>query len=243
MLFRSNYHVNSSTSTLTSEEFTVSEKGIISFDWSVSSQGTSYDYLYYTITNLNNSTTIGGTTTKIGGTPYGTEYNNLKYVEVEQEIEPGRYKIEFRYYKNYSTNSGLDRGFVKNILLRNKEKTVRTDNKGKIRLSLREGLYKAIETQPLEGYEKPELYTGIGIGASKAAKINNIDIENDFGKTTAGYFGMCSLNDGIVAVNRNGELVKYDYNGNIEWESKNSGYNYETAIEVEDGIIVVGSVS
>ncbi|MBO5476951.1 MAG: PQQ-binding-like beta-propeller repeat protein, partial [Clostridia bacterium] len=54
---------------------------------------------------------------------------------------------------------------------------VYTDSNGKIRLSLTEGLYKATETKPLEGYATPELYTGIGIGASKEAEVT---ISNDW---------------------------------------------------------------
>ena len=232
-----NYNVNSSTSTLTSNEFTIEEKAKISFDWSVSSESASYDYLYYTITNLDNYSTIGGFSTRIGGTEYGTDYNNLTYNNVEVDLEPGEYKIEFKYYKNSSTSTGLDRGYVKNIRLISDDKTVKTDKDGKIRLSLVEGLYKAVETQPLEGYATPELYTGIGIGASKEAEYD-MKVEWQKGIKTASFQNVIPVKNGVIVIG-NGYVAKYDLNGNIIWENAEKSYDYYGVTTVEDGVIAV----
>ena len=65
-----NYNVNNSTTTMTSDEFTIKSEGTLTFDWSVSSESENYDYVYYTIKNVNTQATIGGTSTKICGTAY-----------------------------------------------------------------------------------------------------------------------------------------------------------------------------
>ena len=100
---------------MTSNEFTLEEDGNISFDWAVSSQSSSYDYLYYTITNVDTNATIGGTSTKIGGNSSITNYESLSFTTVTRDLDAGTYKISFTYHKNGSTNSGLDSGFVRNI--------------------------------------------------------------------------------------------------------------------------------
>ena len=116
-----NYNVNSSTTTMTSNEFTLKKSGVLTFDWTVSSESSSYDYVYYTIKNVNTQATIGGTSTKIGGTTYGTVYDTLKYNSVEQTLDEGTYTIEFTYRKDGSSHSGLDRAFVKNIKYKTEE--------------------------------------------------------------------------------------------------------------------------
>ena len=110
-----NYNVNNSTTTMTSDEFTIKSEGTLTFDWSVSSESENYDYVYYTIKNVDTQATIGGTSTKIGGTAYGFSYNILKYNTVEQKLDPGTYTIEFTYKKDGSGHTGLDRAFVKNV--------------------------------------------------------------------------------------------------------------------------------
>ena len=235
-----NYNVNSSTSTLASNEFTVEEKAKISFDWTVSSENANYDYLYYTITNLDTNETIGGTNTKIGGTSYGIEYDSLKYNAIEEDIEPGKYKIEFVYRKDSSSSRGLDRGYIKNIKLTNGERGVKTDKDGKIRLSLVEGLYKAIETQPLEGYATPELYTGIGIGESKEAEYSyELKWENS-GNLFEILDGIVT-EDRIIAVGTNEDILCCDLEGNTLW-FLNDEYSYDTyvdIIDVNDGFLVI----
>ena len=110
-----NYNVNNSTTTMTSDEFKIKSEGTLTFDWSVSSESENYDYVYYTIKNVDTQATIGGTSTKIGGTAYGFSYNILKYNTVEQKLDPGTYTIEFTYKKDGSGHTGLDRAFVKNV--------------------------------------------------------------------------------------------------------------------------------
>ena len=109
-----NYNVHSSTSTLTFS-FTLEDTQTISFDWSVSSESASYDYLYYTIYK-NGSTVSGtGTSTKIGGTSYGTNEATLTYKHVTKSLDAGTYEVTFTYRKDSSQHSGLDRGYVKNF--------------------------------------------------------------------------------------------------------------------------------
>ena len=112
-----NFNVNNSTTTMTSNEFTLESEGTVEFDWSVSSESVSYDYLYYTIKNVDTGATISGTgtTTKIGGTDRGTVYENLTYDSITKSLPAGKYTIEFSYRKDSSAHTGLDRGFVKNV--------------------------------------------------------------------------------------------------------------------------------
>ena len=74
-----NQGISYTTSTLTSESFTIEEDALLSFDWSVSSNTS--NYLYVTVTNLDNNTTIGGNKNnyRISGTTRGTEYESLIY--------------------------------------------------------------------------------------------------------------------------------------------------------------------
>ena len=110
-----NQGINATTSTLISENFTIEEDALLSFDWSVSSY--SSNYLYVTVTNIDNNTTIGGNKNnyRISGTTRGIEYDSLTYDTKEIELTPGTYKVEFKYYRRYSTVSGLDTGYVKNV--------------------------------------------------------------------------------------------------------------------------------
>lgn len=73
----------------------------------------SYDYVYYTITNTKDNSTIGGTSTKIGGNSSITDYNDLSFETVTEELEAGTYKIAFTYRTDGSNSEGLDSGFVK----------------------------------------------------------------------------------------------------------------------------------
>ena len=212
-----NYNQHNTTSTLVSNNFTIEKDGILSFKWSVSSENS--DYLYYTITNVNTGATIGGTNTKIYGTTYGTNYNNLQYEEISIELEEGTYNIEFVYKKDGSTNTGLDRGFVKNVRIIDSERGIKTDSNGKIRLSLTEGLYKAIETETLEGYELPEGYTGIGIGSSRSARANVRNVD----KELSTYFRTESFaikNGEIITVGAGGtEIVGINADGDLIWRN------------------------
>ena len=55
--------VNNLRTELQSNEFTITEKMKLVFDWAVSSESVSYDYVYYTIKNVNTGATIGGDAT------------------------------------------------------------------------------------------------------------------------------------------------------------------------------------
>ena len=112
-----NYNVNSSTSTMKSNEFTLTESSNISFEWAVSSESASYDYLYYTIYKDGTALSDTGTSTKIGGNYSITNESNLTYTTVTKPLEAGTYYIEFSYKKDSSQHKGLDRGYVKNLVI------------------------------------------------------------------------------------------------------------------------------
>ena len=144
---------------MTSDEFTLEEDGSISFDWAVSSESANYDYLYYTITNVDTNDTIGGTSTKIGGYNPDDTYENLSFNTITVDLDAGTYKITFTYRTDSSNNYGLDSGFVRNIQISGMNTTVpivTTDEEGVISEGLQTGLYKAVEIEAPEGYELPE---------------------------------------------------------------------------------------
>ena len=123
-----NQGVASSSTTLT-YAFTLNGQGVLSFDYSVSSEGASYDYLYYTIKQGDNIIDSTGTSTKIGGTSYGTADASMTYVSKTHILEVGTYTLEFTYRKDSSTDSGTDSGYVKNVkVLENAE--IKTTNLG-----------------------------------------------------------------------------------------------------------------
>jgi len=107
--------VNSSTTNI-SFNFTVPNNNTyLSFDWSVSSEGGNYDYLYYTITKDGTALSDTGTSTKIGGTTLGATEAALKYINVSRKLEAGSYILTFTYRKDSSGASGTDTGYIKNI--------------------------------------------------------------------------------------------------------------------------------
>ncbi len=123
-----NQGVASSSTTLT-YAFTLNGQGVLSFDYSVSSESASYDYLYYTIKQGDNIIDSTGTSTKIGGTSYGTADASMTYVSKTHILEVGTYTLEFTYRKDSSTDSGTDSGYVKNVkVLENAE--IKTTNLG-----------------------------------------------------------------------------------------------------------------
>ena len=107
--------VNSSTTNLTFSFTAPSDNTYLSFDWSVSSETVSYDYIYYTITKDGTALSDTGTSTKIGGTTLGTTEDALTYKNVTRQLESGSYEITFTYVKDSSDASGTDTGYVKNI--------------------------------------------------------------------------------------------------------------------------------
>lgn len=114
-----NYHVSGSTSSIKSDEFTLTESSDISFEWAVSSESASFDYLYYTIYKDGTALSETGTSTKIGGYNTSDTESNLSYRTITKNLEAGSYVIELTYKKDGSGNYGLDRGYVKNIKVSN----------------------------------------------------------------------------------------------------------------------------
>ena len=117
-----NKGVVSTTSTLTSNEFTIGENGgHLTINWTVSCQY-QYAHLYAIITNVNTDEQIRSS--NIENVKYGTAYANLIYTTFDQELSAGTYKLEINYYKNSSTNtSGLDSGYVKSANIINYDQT------------------------------------------------------------------------------------------------------------------------
>ena len=109
-----NQGVASSSTTLT-YAFTLTGQGVLSFDYSASSESASFDYLYYTIKQGDNIIDSTGTSTKIGGTSYGTADVSMTYVSKTHILEVGTYTLEFTYRKDSSDDSGTDSGYVKNV--------------------------------------------------------------------------------------------------------------------------------
>ena len=234
-----NYNIADSTSILTSDDIEITENSTLSFYWSVSSGAG--DYLGCRIVNLNNNQTIFRK--EINGVYRVYNDGSLKYEKVENTLNSGKYRIEFIYTKDKNTDSGLDSGFVKDIVLVESDGGIKTDSNGKIRLSLKEGLYKAVETQPLEGYETPDLYTGIGIGANKKAEYS-IAFDEEF----ADYCNnscIVKVEDGIIVFSGGNtagvsdiKMSKYDFDGNLIWIKNGPGY-VKKALVYDDCIYVI----
>ena len=109
-----NKGIVSTTSTLTSNEFTVGEQGgRLTVNWSVSCYSSSARaYLYAEIQNVETGEIIRSS--NICGTAYGTSYSSLIYTTLDEDLEPGTYTVSINYYKSSSTStSGLDSGYVK----------------------------------------------------------------------------------------------------------------------------------
>ena len=121
-----NYNIDSSTSEMTSEEFTVSEDGgILQLNWTVSSQ-LYYDYLYGEIINITTNSTEK-TTIKLNGTYYGTSESNIIYMNTKVELNQGTYKLKIIYNKNAFANQGFDKGYVKEVKIYDRKNNGNTD--------------------------------------------------------------------------------------------------------------------
>ena len=110
---------DSTTSTLT-YTFTLTDKGVVSFDYSVSSEN-NYDKMKYTI-NKDSTTIVTGT--EISGTSRGTTESSLQYENKVHVLEKGTYTLVFTYSKDSSGNTGLDKGYVKNVKVLNGVQTI-----------------------------------------------------------------------------------------------------------------------
>ena len=110
-----NKGVSSSISTVRTETFTLTKAGELSFEWACSSESASYDYLYYSLYKDGKLVSGTGESTKIGGNSSITDENELTYVNIIKNLEPGTYYLEFSYRKDSSIDRGLDAGYVKNL--------------------------------------------------------------------------------------------------------------------------------
>ena len=122
-LYKSSNQGTRSTTTNIKFSFTApTNNTYLSFDWSVSSNNVSSDYLYYTITKDGTALSDTGTSTKIGGTDLGTTESELIYNNVSKKLDKGTYELTFTYRKGrYSSGAGgtgpreTDTGYIKNI--------------------------------------------------------------------------------------------------------------------------------
>lgn len=116
-----NYQVASSTSTLTTDEITVGASGgLVRLNISVSSQ-VGQDRMYIKLTNEDTAAT--STIAEYSGTGFGTAEASLVYFDEEIELEQGRYTIKIEYTKNFRTNEGLDRAYLKSAKVYDKTET------------------------------------------------------------------------------------------------------------------------
>ncbi len=121
-----NYNIDSSTSEMTSEEFTVNEDGgILQLNWTVSCEYCK-DYLYGEIINTTTNSTEK-TTIKLNGTGYGWSESDFIYMNTKVELNQGTYKLKIIYNKNASTNNGLDKGYVKEVKIYDRKNNGNTD--------------------------------------------------------------------------------------------------------------------
>ena len=107
------------TSTLT-YTFTLTDKGVVSFDYSVSSKS-DYDKMTYRI-NKDTTTIIRGT--PISGTSMGTTESSLQYENKVHVLEKGTYTLVFTYSKSDEGNEGLDKGYIKSVRVLNGAQTI-----------------------------------------------------------------------------------------------------------------------
>ena len=106
------------TSTLT-YTFTLTDKGAVLFDYSVSSEK-NCDKMKYTI-NKDSTTVVTGT--PISGTSMGTTESSLQYESKIHILEKGTYTLVFTYSKDSIGKTGLDKGYVKNVKVLNGTQT------------------------------------------------------------------------------------------------------------------------
>ena len=107
-----------------------------------------------------------------------------------------------------------------------------TDENGRIRVGLSEGLYKAWETAAPEGYKIPDSsqYNGIGIGTGREAQLDYEIQWETFEKCYNSLQSIINLNNNEKIIVSNTELMKI--NGNLEILWRKSFYkDYKIGIK------------
>ena len=120
-----NAAVDGTTSSLT-YTFTLSGTGLVSFEYTASSEKNN-DILSYTITNSQGVISVTGD--RLSGTDRGTIESSLSYESRTHVLPAETYTLMFKYQKNSSTASGLDKGYVENVTILNGIST-ETNNSG-----------------------------------------------------------------------------------------------------------------
>lgn len=141
-----------------------------------------------------------------------------------------------------------------------------TDANGEITADLPEGYYKAVELQAPDKYDISDsvYYFGIGcasegkiglktewakvIGGDRYDKINSVEETTDNGYVVGGYFRSSSIDlENGVTLNNNGNkdgmIIKYDSEGNIEWAKSIGGDGddeVKSVAQTADGGCIVG---
>lgn len=119
--------------------------------------------------------------------------------------------------------------------------TVTTNSSGEVEIDLPEGQYKAVELQAPEKYQiNDEVYT-FSIGNSDSL----VGLEVEWTKEIGGYDDynrIIKTSDGYYLMVNNGKAVKYNDDGEIQWETEvesdkaeNFSDRREIIIEIDDG--------
>ncbi|MGN1028492.1 MAG: hypothetical protein ACI4P7_00190, partial [Bacilli bacterium] len=121
----SNNGQNSTTSSLIFS-FTLSSKGVVSFDYSVSSRACN-DEMSYVINNGTKDVIKGDA---ISGTTRGTTEANIVYDNKAHVLDAGTYTLTFTYSKDDQSAFGLDKGYIKNVKVLVGAKTITKEVSG-----------------------------------------------------------------------------------------------------------------
>lgn len=108
-----NVDEDDTTSTM-STTFTLENSGTLSFDWAVSCE-TTWDYLYYTLTDEYGTVVSGTELSKIHGNESVSSVSDLTWNSISMKLDAGTYTLKFDYYKDFMAYAGLDKGFVRNV--------------------------------------------------------------------------------------------------------------------------------
>ena len=119
-VYSSGNSAQSSTTSALTYTFTLTDKGVVSFDYSVSSEN-NFDKMKYTINKDSTTIVIG---TEISGTSRGTTESSLQYESKTHALEKGTYTLVFTYSKDSGVNTGLDKGYVRNVKVLNGAQTI-----------------------------------------------------------------------------------------------------------------------